>query len=91
MADAGRIVSNFIATIVDHLATGGRVELRGFGVFTTRSRLARMARHPRNGTAVALSARRAVYFKASRLLELEIQPGRRKTESVATSPVIGEA
>ena len=41
------IVSTFFDTIVDRLAQGGRVELRGFGAFSTRSRDARTGRNPR--------------------------------------------
>src|SRR3546814_8069857 len=33
-----RIVDSFFDAIVDQLAAGGRVELRGFGAFSTRSR-----------------------------------------------------
>ncbi|CAN5177753.1 integration host factor subunit beta [soil metagenome] len=58
-----RIVDLFFREIIDQLASGGRVELRGFGAFTTRSREARTGRNPRTGEAVPVSAKRVPYFK----------------------------
>ncbi|HAF40486.1 MAG TPA: integration host factor subunit beta [Sphingobium sp.] len=58
-----RIVDLFFKEIVDRLATGGRVELRGFGAFTTRAREARTGRNPRTGEQVPVCAKRVPYFK----------------------------
>ena len=43
------VVSAIFDSITDQLAKGGRVELRGFGAFSTRSRDARIGRNPRTG------------------------------------------
>ena len=45
------------------LAENGRVELRGFGTFTTRARDGRVGRNPRTGAAVEVHAKRVPYFK----------------------------
>ena len=58
-----RIVSIFFDEISQRLAEGGRVELRGFGAFSTRGREARAGRNPRTGEAVAVNAKRVPYFK----------------------------
>lgn len=58
-----KIVDVFFDSIVDQLATGGRVELRGFGAFSTRSRESRTGRNPRTGDAVAVEAKHVPYFK----------------------------
>jgi integration host factor subunit beta len=58
-----RIVDLFFREIIDRLAAGGRVELRGFGSFTTRTREARTGRNPRSGEAVPVSAKRVPFFK----------------------------
>jgi integration host factor subunit beta len=47
----------------DQLAMGGRVELRGFGAFSTRERDARTGRNPRTGESVEVDAKRVPYFK----------------------------
>ena len=57
------IVTTVFDEIVDRLARGGRVELRGFGAFSTRARDARTGRNPRTGDTVAVNAKRVPYFK----------------------------
>lgn len=57
------IVSALFDSITEQLAAGGRVELRGFGAFSTRERDARTGRNPRTGEAVAVKAKRVPYFK----------------------------
>ena len=58
-----QIVDIFFEEISARLAEGGRVELRGFGTFTTRARDARTGRNPRTGDAVDVPAKRVPYFK----------------------------
>ena len=57
------IVTAFFDSIVERLAENGRVELRGFGAFSTRPRDARTGRNPRTGDTVAVEAKRVPYFK----------------------------
>ena len=63
VADIERIVTAFFDEITDRLANNGRVELRGFGAFSTRERDARTGRNPRTGEVVAVDAKRVPYFK----------------------------
>lgn len=58
-----QIVELFFDSIVKQLASSGRVELRGFGAFSTRARDSRTGRNPRTGEAVAVTAKRVPYFK----------------------------
>lgn len=58
-----KIVDLVFKNIVDRLAAGGRVELRGFGAFTTRPRSARTGRNPRTGAEVDVPAKRVPHFK----------------------------
>ena len=58
-----RVLAVVLDTIGAHLASGGRVELRGFGAFSTRARGARTGRNPRTGEAVEVDAKRVPYFK----------------------------
>jgi len=58
-----QVVSIFFDEIGKRLAEGGRVELRGFGAFSTRGRDARTGRNPRTGEAVEVPAKRVPYFK----------------------------
>ncbi|ALH80046.1 MULTISPECIES: integration host factor subunit beta [Sphingopyxis] len=63
LEEVERIVDAFFDSIVDQLASGGRVELRGFGAFSTRSRESRTGRNPRTGAPVAVKAKAVPYFK----------------------------
>ena len=63
LADVENIVSCFFDEIIGQLAAGGRVELRGFGTFTTRARDGRTGRNPRTGASVDIDAKRVPYFK----------------------------
>jgi integration host factor subunit beta len=58
-----QVVDIFFDEIGGRLAEGGRVELRGFGAFSTRERGARKGRNPRTGDAVDVPAKKVPYFK----------------------------
>ena len=45
-----------------------RVELRGFGAFSTRKRAPRMARNHKTGEQVKLEERSTIYFRAGKKL-----------------------
>jgi integration host factor subunit beta len=61
--DVERAVDTFFDEVAESLAQGGRVELRGFGAFSTRQREARKGRNPRTGDAVDVPEKRVPYFK----------------------------
>lgn len=58
-----QVVTIFFDEIGKRLAEGGRVELRGFGAFSTRARDSRTGRNPRTGEPVDVPAKRVPYFK----------------------------
>ncbi|MFC3098304.1 MULTISPECIES: integration host factor subunit beta [Alteraurantiacibacter] len=58
-----QVVDIFFDEIALRLAEGGRVELRGFGTFSSRARDARTGRNPRTGDTVEVPAKRVPYFK----------------------------
>jgi integration host factor subunit beta len=57
------IVSIFFDEITEQLSSGGRIELRGFGAFSTRGRDARVGRNPRTGQSVDIPSKKVPYFK----------------------------
>ena len=63
MEDIEKVCNVFFDEIAQRLASGGRVELRGFGAFSTREREARTGRNPRTGEAVKVPGKRVPYFK----------------------------
>jgi integration host factor subunit beta len=74
------VVTGIFTEITAQLAKGGRVELRGFGAFSTRSRDARTGRNPRTGEQVAVDAKKVPYFK----------PGKEMRERLNLSEVNAE-
>ena len=58
-----QVVDIFFEELAQRLSEGGRVELRGFGAFSTRERQARQGRNPRTGEMVDVPAKRVPYFK----------------------------
>jgi integration host factor subunit beta len=54
--------------IVRALRTGDKVEIRGFGTFSTRQRRARIARNPKTGARVEVPAKRIPFFKPGKEL-----------------------
>jgi len=74
-AEIEAVADTFFDSIVDHLAQGGRVELRGFGAFSTRPRGARVGRNPRTGQSVDVPAKHVPHFKAGKELRERVDLG----------------
>jgi integration host factor subunit beta len=64
--EAQIIVATIFGEIVAALSRGGRVELRGFGVFSTKRVNARRSRNPRTGHSVGVPEKHSVTFKPGR-------------------------
>ena len=59
--------TNIILTEIKRaLKRGDRVELRGFGVFSTNVQKARISRNPRTGEKVNTPQKKTVHFKMSK-------------------------
>jgi len=58
-----QVVDIFFDEIAQRLAEGGRVELRGFGAFSTREREARSGRNPRTGETSARAFQACALFQ----------------------------
>ena len=54
--------------ISNALSRNNRIEIRGFGTFSTRKRGARLARNPKTGSSIAVNSKFHPYFRASKLL-----------------------
>jgi integration host factor subunit beta len=68
MKEVERVVGVIFDRMTDALERGGRVELRGFGAFSVRSRPARNGRNPRTGEAVEVKAKHVPFFKSGKEL-----------------------
>ncbi|GGF81500.1 integration host factor subunit beta [Paracoccus acridae] len=66
--DVERIVDTVFDEIIEAMARGNRVELRGFGTFSVKKRDARNGRNPRTGEAVDVDQKHVPFFKTGKLL-----------------------
>ena len=64
--DIENIVNTILGTVVDAMKNGDRVELRGFGAFSVKSRPARTGRNPRTGEKVPVSEKFVPFFKTGK-------------------------
>ena len=66
--DVEKIVGVVLDEIIDAIASGKRVELRGFGAFSVKKRDARMGRNPRTGEKVEITEKYVPFFRTGKLL-----------------------
>lgn len=66
--DVERILDTVFQKIIEAMARGDRVELRGFGAFSVKKRDARNGRNPKTGEAVDVDQKYVPFFKTGKLL-----------------------
>jgi integration host factor subunit beta len=72
--DVENIVNAVLDEITDALASGNRVELRGFGAFSVKNRPSRSGRNPRTGDAVFVEEKWVPFFKTGKELRERLNP-----------------
>ncbi len=75
LRDVEKLVDTVFDEISGALAKGDRVELRGFGAFSVKSRDARTGRNPRTGETVSVDAKRLPFFKTGKGLRERLNCG----------------
>ena len=61
--DVDLAVTLLINKLINELARGGRVEIRGFGAFSLKHYKAKLGRNPKTGQTVSVPQRYSVHFK----------------------------
>jgi integration host factor subunit beta len=68
-----------VKTVIEHmaktLASGERIEIRGFGSFSLHYRPPRMGRNPKTGDAVPLAGKYVPHFKPGKELRERVNEG----------------
>ena len=71
-----RDVESAVKAMLEHmnqaLASGGRIEIRGFGSFSLNYHPPRMGRNPKTGESVAISGKYVPHFKPGKELRERI-------------------
>ncbi|MBE6631441.1 MAG: HU family DNA-binding protein [Ruminococcaceae bacterium] len=70
--DADAAVNAVIATLVDSLAAGEKIQLVGFGSFSVKERAARKGRNPATGKEIEIPASKHITFTAGKGLKDKI-------------------
>ena len=79
--DTEKVVGQIVEIMIDALANGNRIEVRGFGSITLRFRKARNnARNPKNGQIVATLEKWRPHFKAGLKLRKVVNDSLKYTE-----------
>lgn len=69
-------VTSVLGFLKNSLASGERIEIRGFGSFSLHFRPPRIGRNPKTGEAVALSGKHVPHFKPGKDLRERVNMGR---------------
>jgi integration host factor subunit beta len=64
--DLEKVVSVILNEIKQTLKRGDRVELRGFGIFSTNIQKARISRNPKTGEKVDTPEKKTIHFKMAK-------------------------
>jgi integration host factor subunit beta len=64
--DLEKVVSVVLNEIKQSLKRGDRVELRGFGMFSTNVQKARISRNPKTGEKVNTPEKKIIHFKMAK-------------------------
>jgi len=71
--DTEEAVNLLINLISKSLLEKNRVEIRGFGSFSSRYRPVRLARNPKTGTSITVGSKFYTYFRPSKLLKQQVK------------------
>jgi integration host factor subunit beta len=71
--DADVAVRTLLDAMGDALVKGQRIEIRGFGSFSTTRRAPRLGRNPRSGEQVSIPEKRVPHFKPGKALRTAVE------------------
>tara|TARA_Y100000741_G_scaffold289947_1_gene230019 strand:- start:623 stop:916 length:294 start_codon:yes stop_codon:yes gene_type:complete len=64
--DLEKFTNIILKEIKNSLKRGERVELRGFGIFSSKTQKARISRNPKTGEKVNTPTKKTIHFKMSK-------------------------
>jgi integration host factor subunit alpha len=74
--EASEVVDSVFELIKQHLESGEKVKVSGFGNFVVHEKQPRRGRNPQTGEAITIRGRRVLGFKASPMLKKSMnRPG----------------
>lgn len=83
--DADYAVNTMLDAMSQALASGNRIEIRGFGSFALNHRPPRVGRNPKSGEKVLVPKKRVPHFKAGKELRERVDAQTGKLEEPASN------
>ena len=74
--DIDLAIKTIINSMLESLASGKRIEIRGFGSFALRYRKSRIGRNPKSGETVEIAERYVPHFKPGKKLKQKVNEGK---------------
>ena len=74
--DLEKFLNIFLTEIKNSLKRGERVELRGFGMWSTHTQKARISRNPKTGEKVATPEKKTIHFKMAKEMFKKLNNGK---------------
>ncbi len=66
------VVNGTFEAMMEALAEGKRIEIRGLGTFRVKSRPAKVARNPKTGEKINVPPKKVVHFKIGKVLKAKL-------------------
>ena len=88
--DVELAVRSLLEQMTQALATGDRIEIRGFGSFSLHFRPPRMGRNPKTGEAVALPGKHVPHFKPGKELRERVNAAAATATATASASASAE-
>ncbi|OAH97380.1 integration host factor subunit beta [Methylomonas methanica] len=80
--DVELAIKNIVDVLTTALANGERIEIRGFGGFSTTHRDPRIGRNPKTGEMVSVPGRRFLHFKPGLFLRDSVNASRERYKNI---------
>ena len=79
LGDVELALNCILGQMITALAHGERIEIRGFGRFELRHRPPRLARNPKTGETVSLTAKVGIHFKPGKEMRERVDAARSRS------------
>jgi integration host factor subunit beta len=89
--DVELAVKTVLEHMADRLASGERIEIRGFGSFSLHFRPGRVGRNPKTGAPVSLPAKHVPHFKPGKELRERVDGRNSPASKTSLSAVADES
>jgi len=80
--DVELAINNILDALTTAIVNGSRIEIRGFGGFSTTNRDPRIGRNPKTGEIVSVPRRRTLHFKPGLNLRNNVNASRVRFKTI---------